>query len=43
MKKEKQLTQVQAEFEATREELLSSMEVFAQEMATKILGRSLKA
>ncbi|MCI5197035.1 MAG: hypothetical protein D3919_12600 [Candidatus Electrothrix sp. AW5] len=40
-KKEKQVAQVHAELKETREKLLDSTEVFAQEMATKILGRSL--
>lgn len=41
--KKKQLAEVQAEFEETRKDLLDNMEVFAQEMASKILGRSLQA
>ncbi len=41
--KEKQVAQVNAEFEKTREQLLGDTEVFAQEMASKILGRSLEA
>lgn len=40
-KKEKQVAQLHAEFKETREKLLDSTEIFAQDMATKILGRSL--
>ena len=41
--KEKQLTEVQAQVDAARKELLDNVTGFAQEMAGKILGRSLKA
>lgn len=41
--KEKQLTEVQSQVDAARKELLDNVTGFAQEMAGKILGRSLKA
>ncbi|MCI5223551.1 MAG: hypothetical protein D3924_12995 [Candidatus Electrothrix sp. AR4] len=41
--KEKQLAEVQVEFETTRDKLLSNTDMFAREMAAKILGRSLEA
>ena len=41
--KEKQLTDVQAQFDTARKELLDNATGFAQEMAGKILGRSLEA
>jgi len=41
--KEKQLTEVQSQVDAARTELLDNVTGFAQEMAGKILGRSLKA
>jgi F-type H+-transporting ATPase subunit b len=41
--KDKQLTEVKAQFEGARKELLDNATGFAQEMAGKILGRSLKA
>ena len=41
--KEKQLTEVQTQVDAARKELLDNVTGFAQEMAGKILGRSLKA
>jgi F-type H+-transporting ATPase subunit b len=41
--KEIQLTEVQSQVDAARKELLDNVTGFAQEMAGKILGRSLKA
>ena len=41
--KEKQLTEVRSQVEAARKELLENASGFAQEMAAKILGRSLEA
>lgn len=41
--KEKQLTEVRSQVEAARKELLDNVTGFAQDMAGKILGRSLKA
>jgi F-type H+-transporting ATPase subunit b len=41
--KEIQLTEVQSQVDAARKELLDNVTGFAQEMAAKILGRSLKA
>lgn len=42
-KKEEQLAAIKAGFAAARQELLDDVEVVAQEMAAKILGRSLNA
>jgi F-type H+-transporting ATPase subunit b len=41
--KDKQLTEVKTQLESARKELLDNAAGFAQEMAGKILGRSLKA
>jgi F-type H+-transporting ATPase subunit b len=41
--KEKQLSEVRSQVDAARKELLDNVTGFAQEMAGKILGRSLKA
>ncbi len=41
--KEKQLVDVQAQFDTARKELFDNTTGFAQEMAGKILGRSLEA
>jgi len=41
--KEEQLTEVRSQVDAARKELLDNATDFAQEMAAKILGRSLKA
>jgi F-type H+-transporting ATPase subunit b len=41
--KEKQLAEIKASFVGIRQELLADVEVVAQEMAAKILGRSLNA
>ena len=41
--KEKQLADVKTQFDGARTELLDNVTGFAQEMAGKILGRSLKA
>jgi len=41
--KEKQLTDIKAQIEAARKELMDNATGFAQDMAGKILGRSLEA
>ncbi|CAK8713012.1 ATP synthase subunit b [Candidatus Electronema halotolerans] len=41
--KERQLAEIKSSFDTARQELLADVEAVAQEMAAKILGRSLKA
>ncbi len=41
--KEKQLSEVKSQIEAARKELMDNASGFAQDMASKILGRSLEA